>query len=70
MWRDILSTVGDVQYRGRYLEYHGVFSTVGDIMSSVGVILSMVGATQYRGGYHDAHGDIMNTVGVFRYHPL
>ena len=26
---DILGTVGEVQYSGRYLEYHGVFSTVG-----------------------------------------
>ena len=29
-----------------YLEYLGVFSTVGDIMSIVGVILSTVGDTQ------------------------
>ena len=34
---DIMSTVGDVQYRGGYLEYHGdILSTVGDV--------------QYRGG--------------------
>ena len=32
---DILSTVGDVQHREGYLEYLGVFSTVGDIMSTV-----------------------------------
>ena len=31
-------------------------------MSTVGVILSTVGDTQYRGGYHDARGDIMSTV--------
>ena len=59
---------------GGYLEYHGVFSTMGDIMSIVGVILSTVGDVQYRGGYHDAHGDIMSTVGGVQYcggyHPL
>ena len=33
-----------------YLEYHGVFSTMEDIMSTMGVILSTVG------GHHDAHG--------------
>ena len=59
----VLSTMGSVQYRGgyhdkccRYLEYHGVFSTMGDIMNTVGVILSTVGDTQYREGYHDACG--------------
>ena len=36
----------------------GVFSTVGDIMSTVEVILSTVGDVQYRGGYHDARGRI------------
>ena len=34
-------------------------------MSTVGVILSTVVDVQYRGGYRDAHGDIMSTVGVF-----
>ena len=50
---------------------------VGDILSTVGCsvpwgiswvpwgILSAVGDTQYRGGYHDARGDIMTTVEVF-----
>ena len=54
----------------------GVFSTVGDIMSTVGGYLeyrgvfstvgdikSIVGDVQYRGGFHDARGDIMSTVG-------
>ena len=36
----------------------GVFSTVGDIMSTVGGV-------QYCGGYHDKCGDILSTVGVF-----
>ena len=54
MWGDILSSVG-------------VFSTVGDIMSTVGVILSTVGDVQYRGGYHDACGDIMSTVEGVQY---
>ena len=34
-------------------------------MGTVGVILSTVGDVQYRGGYHDARGDIMMHVGVF-----
>ena len=33
----VFSTVGGVQYRGGYLEYRGVFSTVGDIMINVGI---------------------------------
>ena len=41
MWGDILSTMGDVQYRGGY---HDV----------CGVILSTMGDTQYCGGHHDA----------------
>ena len=45
------------------VQYHGdIMSTVGDIMSTVGVILSTVGDTQYSGGYHDAHGDVMSNV--------
>ena len=43
---------------GGYREYRGVFSTVGDIMSIVGVILSTVEDVQYYGGYHDACGGI------------
>ena len=43
----------------------GVFSTLGDIMSTVGVILSTVGDTQYRGGHLMHVGDIMSTVGMF-----
>ena len=48
MWGDILSTVGDVQYRGGYLEY----STIGGYDEYRGGYL--VGHTQYHGGYHDA----------------
>ena len=41
----ILSTVGNVQYRGGYHDAcGGIVSTVGDV--------------QYRGGYHDACGAI------------
>ena len=54
---DILSTVGDVQYRGDIminvgdiLSTVGVFSTVGDIMSTMGDILSTMGGVQYCGG--------------------
>ena len=43
-WGDILSTVGDVQYRGGYHD-------------KCGIILSTVRDTQYRGGYHDARGE-------------
>ena len=50
---------------GRYLEYHGVFSTMGDIMRTVGVILSTVGDTQYRGDIMMQVGDIMSIMGVF-----
>ena len=35
---------------GGYLEYLGVFSTMGDIMSTVR------GYLEYHGGYHDARG--------------
>ena len=38
-----LEDCGGIQYRGRYLEYHGVFSTVGDIMSTVGGYLEYCG---------------------------
>ena len=43
---------------GGYLEYRGVFSTVGDIMINVGDILSTVGGVQYRGGYHENTGGL------------
>ena len=33
-----------------------VFSTVGDIMTTVGGYLEYRGDVQYRGGIHDAHG--------------
>ena len=38
----------------------GVFSTVGDILSTVGGV-------QYRGGYLEYRGDIMSTVGGVQY---
>ena len=38
---------------------------MGVILSSVGDILSTVGMFSTVGGYHDAVGDIMSTVGVF-----
>ena len=34
-------------------------------MSTAGDYLEYRGDAQYRGGYHDARGDIMSTVGVF-----
>ena len=42
----------------------GLFSTVWDIINTVGVILNNVGNTQCRGGYHDL-GDITSTMRVF-----
>ena len=39
-----------------------MFSTVGDIMSTVEVTLSTVEAVQYCRLYHDSRGDIMSTV--------
>ena len=45
------------EYRGGYLEYCGVFSTVEDIMINVWDILSTVGCSI-------PWGDIMSTVGV------
>ena len=47
----VCSTVGGAQYRG-------VFSTVGDIMSTVGGYLEYRGGVQYHGGYHDKCGGI------------
>ena len=52
MCGDILSTVG-------------VFSTMGDIMSTVGGYLECHGDAQYHRGYMMHVGDIMSTVGVF-----
>ena len=48
-----------------YLEYCGVFSTVGNIMSTMVGFLSTMGDTQYCGGIMMHVGDIMSTVGVF-----
>ena len=42
--------------------YREVFSTVGDIMSNVGVIVSTMGDTQYHGGYHEYSG-VFSTLG-------
>ena len=47
-----------VQYRGACSVPWGVFSTVGDIMSTVGGYLEYRGGVQYRGGYHDKCGGI------------
>ena len=47
-----------VQYRGGCSVPWGVFSTVGDIMSTVGGYLEYCGGVQYRGGYHDKCGGI------------
>ena len=63
-----LEYCGGVQYRGGYheycggyLEYHGMFSTVGDIMMHVEDIMSTVGGVQYCGGYYplkfEYHGE-------------
>ena len=56
MWGISLSTMEDVPNRGGYhdkcgdiLTTMGVFSTLGDIMSTVEVVLSTVEDTQYRG---------------------
>ena len=50
------------EYRGGYLEYWVMFSTVGDIMSTVEVFSTMGGyhplKFEYRGGYHDTCGGI------------
>ena len=43
----------------------GVFSTVGDIISTVGGYLEYRGGVQYRGRYMINVGDILSTVGVF-----
>ena len=59
------STVGGAQYCGGCSVLWGVFSTMGDIMSTVGGYLEYRGGAQYRGGYHDKCGDILSTVGVF-----
>ena len=52
------STVGGAQYRGGCSVPWGVFSTVGDIMSTVGGYLEYRGGVQYR-------GDIMINVGGY-----
>ena len=62
MWRDILSTVEDVQYRGRYhdkcggiLSTVGVFSIVGVILSSVRDIMMHMGISWVLNTPHGAH---------------
>ena len=47
---------------GDILSTVGVFSTVGDIMINVGDILSTVGVFSTMGGYHEYHG------GYLEYH--
>ena len=65
---DIMSTVGDAQYRGGYHDKCGdSLGTVGDIMSTMGVILSTVGDTQYCGGHHDACGGYQEYCGGVQY---
>ena len=59
----MFSTVGVSRYMWGYLEYHEVFSTMGDIMGTVRVILSTVGILSTMEGYQDACGDTMSTVG-------
>ena len=36
----------------------GVFSTIGDIMSTMGGYLEYRGGVQYHGGRHDKYGEI------------
>ena len=43
----------------------GVFSTVGDTMSTMGGYLEYRGGVQYRGGYHDKCGGYLEYRGVF-----
>ena len=43
----------------------GVFSTVGDIMSTVGEYLEYRGGVQYRGGYHDKCGGYLEYRGGY-----
>ena len=79
LWGDILSTVGGYfEYRGGnhhkcgdILSTVGVFSTVGDIMNTMGVILSTVGDAQYCGdimmhvgGYHQYRGGCLVPWGI------
>ena len=71
----VISTVRGVQYhggshdyRGGYLAYCGVFSTVEGNHEYCGGYLECPGGVQYHGGYHDACGDIMSTVEGVQYH--
>ena len=50
-----------VQYHGDILSTVGVFSAMGDIMSTI------QGYLEYHGGYHDARGDIMSIMGGVQY---
>ena len=45
----------------------GVFSTVRDIMSTVGGYLEYRGGVQYRGGYHDKCGGYIEYRGGVQY---
>ena len=55
-----------VQYRGG-AQYRGMFSTLEDIMMTVGDILSTIGGVQYRGGYHDKCGRYLEYRGGVQY---
>ena len=64
---DILSTVGNVQYRGGCSVPWGISSRV--ILSNVGDIISPVGGyLEYREGYSVLWGDIMSNVVGVQYH--
>ena len=52
---------------GGYLEYRGVFSTMGDIMINVGDILSTVGVFSTVGDIMSIVGVILSTVGDVQY---
>ena len=56
-----------VQYHGGCSVPWGVFSTVGDIMSTVGGYLEYRGGVQYRGGYHDKCGGYLEYRGGVQY---
>ena len=68
------STVGGAQYRGGCSVPRGMFSTVGDIMSTVGGYLEYRGGCSVPWGYHDKCGGYHEYRGgcsvPWGYHPL
>ena len=63
-----MSTMGDVQYRGRQHDKCGdLLSTVGDVMMNVGGYHEYRGGVQYLGGYHDTCGQYDYRGGLFHY---